>query len=833
MGENSTGRAQKAAEHYISHGLAVIPVPMRQKNPNRPRWQTERWGLEDIPELWNNGQGVGVLWGEPSGGVVDVDCDWPEAIAVARHIMPETRTFGRPSAPSSHRVYRAVGAIPKTKRYKIPGEGDTNSVVELLSTGTQSLVPPSIHESGERREWSIERSAAEMEVAELEEAVADVSTAALLVRHWPGKGARHDYVMAATGYIGRHLTRARTQRIMHAAIDASVDEEAHKRRRDVEDTLEKLASDQPATGGCTLDQLAPGAVDQLVRWHGWGRQVRENGHRAASPPPRSSAAGGDQGIIKPLADEITAEDHFAQDAGGKLYRFSGGAYKQYAERYIKRRVKEILEESGRSAQWTSHRANEVVEYIRADAPELWARPPLDEVNVENGILNVETRELRPHDPAHLSPVQIPVRYDPSATCPAWDKFVAQVFPEDAQALAFELAADLITPSRSAQKAVLLLGEGSNGKSTYLRALGAFVGGPNTSGVSLHKLEADRFSTSRLIGKLANICPDLPSAHLAETSVFKAITGGDALNAEYKYRESFEFVPYARLVFSANHVPRSGDASHAFFRRWLVIPFNRTFEKSEQKPREELDASLSDPRELSGVLNKALDVLPRVRCEGFSETESMREAWEEFKAMTDPLAVWLEHNTVTGANAWVTKSALLSAFNQAADSQGRAGMTAQAFGRAMKRARPDVGEAYRTVGGREVKCYTGIGLKGSDGPDGEGPGGAPRAPDQPPSTTTTTDTTDSTNCFLLGEEPVEEGERESGNNNKGNGCISGNGGNGDDTPDERLEARFEGSFAGSSGEQEEEVAKVTNVEVQMPTPWGLQRGAGKKWLDAAD
>ena len=160
---------------------------------------------------------------------------------------------------------------------------------------------------------------------------------------------------------------------------------------------------------------------------------------------------------------------------------------------------------------------------------------------------MRTHELRDHDPAFLSPVQIPVTYDPSADCREWDKFVSEVFPEDAQELAYELAADLITPSRSSQKALLLLGEGSNGKSTYLRAVGAFVGSTNAAGVSLHKLESDRFATARLMGKLANICPDLPSTHLTETSVFKAIVGGDDLHAEYNYAESLEFQPYCRLV----------------------------------------------------------------------------------------------------------------------------------------------------------------------------------------------------------------------------------------------------------------------------------------------
>jgi putative DNA primase/helicase len=113
--------------------------------------------------------------------------------------------------------------------------------------------------------------------------------------------------------------------------------------------------------------------------------------------------------------------------------------------------------------------------------------------------------------------------------------------------------------------------------------------------------------ARLVGKLANICPDLPSTDLTGTSVFESITGGDSLLAEPKFEESFEFVPYARLVFSANLPPKSQDASPAFFRRWLVAPFEKTFQVGAAGtiPRADLDAMLADPAELSGVLNKAL------------------------------------------------------------------------------------------------------------------------------------------------------------------------------------------------------------------------------------
>lgn len=320
-----------------------------------------------------------------------------------------------------------------------------------------------------------------------------------------------------------------------------------------------------------------------------------------------------------IAEAIGGRHRFARDSGGRLYVFRGGTYQADGASLVRQKVKQFLERMRMASKWTSHKAEEVLKYIEVDAPQLWDRPKTDVVNVLNGLLDVTTRVISPHSAEFLSPVQLPVKFDPDQRCPMWDQFISEVFPGDSEAIAWEIPAWLMTPDTSIQKAILLLGDGANGKSTYLRGVLAFIGKHNTAAVSLHKLENDRFSAARLIGKLANICPDLPSTDLTSTSIFKAITGGDSLMAEYKFKDSFEIVPHARLVFSANHPPKSQDASPAFFRRWLVVPFQRTFASGapDTIPSDKLDAILSDPAELSGVLNKALEALAAIRTRGLS------------------------------------------------------------------------------------------------------------------------------------------------------------------------------------------------------------------------
>jgi putative DNA primase/helicase len=343
---------------------------------------------------------------------------------------------------------------------------------------------------------------------------------------------------------------------------------------------------------------------------------------------------------------------------------------------------------------------------------LWERPLLDVINVQNGLLNVETGELSPHSPDHLSSVQLPIKYDPAAKCPAIEEFVRQVFPADAFNLAWEMPAWLMLPDTSIQKSMLLLGAGGNGKSTWLALILAFLGSANTSSVSLHRLEADRFAVSRLYGKLANICPDLPSEHLAGTSVFKAITGGDPLTGEYKFKDSFDFVAFSRLVFSANTLPQSKDSSQGFFDRWLVIPFERSFRgTSAEIPRKVLDARLSAPAELSGLLNKALDALARMtRQNGLSQPASVRKASLDFQATTDPLPVWLDLHTVETPNALVVKKDLRFAFNEHLRGQALSPMTETGFAIAFARHRPHIRSKQRKVNGKVQRCYIGIGFR---------------------------------------------------------------------------------------------------------------------------
>jgi Bifunctional DNA primase/polymerase, N-terminal len=265
----------RAAEQYIEREISVIPVPLGSKNPNRKRWQTERWKAEDVPRGWSNGENVGILNGKPSGGLVAVDHDVPEAEKVAGRFLRPTKTSGRESCPDAHWWYTSVGA--ESAEWK---DTDGTMLLELRSTGRQTLVAPSVHPNGERYRWRQESGLeiARMDPGELGDRCRALAAAALVARHLPPVGGRHGFALALVGYLLRRLECEEVKKIVHAAWAAAggADQDAH---RDLDgiirDTSEKLAAGENVSGGPTLDELAPGVSRLLTRWWGWGQESRE------------------------------------------------------------------------------------------------------------------------------------------------------------------------------------------------------------------------------------------------------------------------------------------------------------------------------------------------------------------------------------------------------------------------------------------------------------------------------------------------------------------------------------------------------------------------------
>ena len=422
-----------------------------------------------------------------------------------------------------------------------------------------------------------------------------------------------------------------------------------------------------------------------------------------------------------VAEAIRREHRFAKDGARRLHRYDRGRYcLAGTEAFVRKEVLDFLEARRRRNQWSSYLAREVIEYLIDRSPELPPDPDPNVLNVRNGLLNLRTGKLRPHTPDHLSTIQIPVQYDRRARCPAWFQFLRQALPKGGLRLAFELIAFCLDIGSSIQKAIVLLGGGGNGKSALLAAIIAFLGRENVSSLSLQSLAQNRFATSGLYGKLANVCPDLPSGRVADSSAFKSITGGDPIMAEPKHKQAFSFRPFVKLLFSSNTPPQFHDDSDAIHDRWLVIPMNTRFRgEDEEIPRDELDQQLADPQELSGVLNEVLKAYGRLRKTGrFTEPRACQKAREELREVTDPFRAWLEREVERHPKSTVVIPNLRSAYNTEAEEKGLSPLTSTLFGKRFAEAMPDIRKGKRGPKGKQKPVYIGIGWRQGQRPDAD-------------------------------------------------------------------------------------------------------------------
>lgn len=173
-----------AAQTYTRRGWCVLPVAYRGKMPTAGEgWQQLRLTEADLPSQFRGRSNIGVLLGAPSGGLVDIDLDHQLAVEMAPQFLPATpAVFGRSGKLRSHWLFRTSGPV-ETKRLASKAAG---TIVEIRSTGSQTVFPPSVHESGEPIEW--EPAAGEPADVDAEELLACVERLAAAVRARLGEG---------------------------------------------------------------------------------------------------------------------------------------------------------------------------------------------------------------------------------------------------------------------------------------------------------------------------------------------------------------------------------------------------------------------------------------------------------------------------------------------------------------------------------------------------------------------------------------------------------------------------------------------------------------------
>lgn len=319
-----------------------------------------------------------------------------------------------------------------------------------------------------------------------------------------------------------------------------------------------------------------------------------------------------------------------------IHRYDCGVYRPDGATHIKETVEGTVD--GKNI--TSRTASEVIghiqrrTYINRDAFD----SNIDEITLKNGVLNTKTFNFTCHNPKKYSLLQIPVNYVPDADCPKFKKFLLEIIPNKIERnTIIELFGYCLVRNYSIQKWFMFLGEGANGKGTLLSTLRTFLGVENISAVELQEFDKP-FSIAELYGRLANIVGDLSAKELYHSGRLKSLTGGDLLLAEKKFQNPFNFVNYAKLIYSANDLPKTFDGTRAFWRRVMLINFNETF--TGDGDIKDLWKEFTTDDEMSGILNLAIEGLQRLNeNHQFTKNNSAEEVADHYIRNSDPVAAF--------------------------------------------------------------------------------------------------------------------------------------------------------------------------------------------------
>jgi len=395
---------------------------------------------------------------------------------------------------------------------------------------------------------------------------------------------------------------------------------------------------------------------------------------------------------------------------GNMWHFGG-------ETKIKEETERIMKELGRKESVTVSFVNEVIGHIQRET--YIDRSILNresrKINLLNGVYDLEKRELLPSSASYYFTYCIPVFYDTNKTCDRITRFLKEILDENDVEIVLEFIGYCMIPEQKLHKAVMFLGNGSNGKSTLIELIRNFLGTKNTTSHSLQALLETRFATADLYGRLANLYADISADALRTTGIFKVLTGGDMLMAEKKFMSHFQFLNTAKLIFSANQLPLVYDESDAFFRRWILINFPNTFDDNHRDPN--LLQKLIDPNELSGLLNVVIAKLIRLLERGsFSDSKITADLRREYEEKSNPILSFARNRIEEARDMFSTKEEIYSAYVEFCREKKMPIVDKSVFGRKFPKY-VIVRSSRRMVFGKQVTCWDGIVLKKKDEEDG--------------------------------------------------------------------------------------------------------------------
>lgn len=274
-------------------------------------------------------------------------------------------------------------------------------------------------------------------------------------------------------------------------------------------------------------------------------------------------------------------------------------------------------------------------------------------NCNNGTVDLKTGELRPHDPGdHISKITT-VDYDPDASAPTWDAFLARILPdEDLRTFMQRLIGYALMGESREEVLPFLYGSGANGKSTCLNAIqevfGEYAIQAPPELLTLKHGPSHPTELAALMGARCVLSVEVEEGRRLAESLVKQLTGRDSISARFMRQDFFTFEPTHTVFMAANHKPIVKGTDGAIWRRIKLIPFEVVIPEDERDPN--LQEKLRG--ELPGILAWAIRGCLEYQRQGLGEPSAVRAATEEYRADMDILAAFIDEDCVTAPGVWI-------------------------------------------------------------------------------------------------------------------------------------------------------------------------------------
>ncbi|MDS1029175.1 phage/plasmid primase, P4 family [Bacillota bacterium LX-D] len=331
-----------------------------------------------------------------------------------------------------------------------------------------------------------------------------------------------------------------------------------------------------------------------------------------------------------FGDYLMREEHIVS-INNNLHIYSEGIYVDKIKLIFAAMIKHI-------PTITKNHRNETLSYLEAVCEDV-KLSNINKIPVKNGLYNIDTDELEEFTPGYISKNKIPTAYNPAAESSLIDKFLDDLACGDItiRAVIEEMIGTTLYRSSDFDAFFILVGEGSNGKSTLLDLIIAMLGEENICSVELKDLDKT-FKTAELFGKLANIGDDISSNDIKNSSFIKKLASGNKVNVERKGQNPFEMKSYAKMIFSSNTTPVIHDTSHGLNRRLILIPLNNKFEKDVH-----FKSKILSSENLEYLLKLAINGLKRVLKNNgeFTSSKAIEKAGNDYQKLNNPVLAYLE------------------------------------------------------------------------------------------------------------------------------------------------------------------------------------------------